>query len=77
MKKRIQKGLPHSHPILLILWHDHILLRFCIGGTTDDDFIDANETAVIVEGVHYLRIEGTFMCLIAGLFLLYGFCIKA
>lgn len=35
-------------------------------------FIDAGETAVIAEGVRYLRIEGTFYCLIAALFLLYG-----
>lgn len=35
-------------------------------------FIDAEETAVITEGVRYLRIEGAFYCLIGGLFLLYG-----
>lgn len=35
-------------------------------------FIDAGETAVIFEGVRYLRIEGTFYALIGILFLLYG-----
>ncbi len=35
-------------------------------------FIDAGETAVITEGVRYLRIEGSFYFLIGGLFLLYG-----
>lgn len=35
-------------------------------------FIDTEETAVIAEGVRYLRIEGVFYCLIGGLFLLYG-----
>ena len=35
-------------------------------------FIDAGETAVITEGVRYLRIEGAFYYLIAALFLLYG-----
>lgn len=35
-------------------------------------FIDAGETAVIAEGVRYLRIEGSFYFLIGGLFLLYG-----
>ena len=35
-------------------------------------FIDAGETAVIAEGVRYLRIEGTFYALIGILFLLYG-----
>ena len=35
-------------------------------------FIDAGETAVIAEGVRYLRIEGAFYALIGVLFLLYG-----
>lgn len=35
-------------------------------------FINAGETAVIAEGVRYLRIEGTFYALIGILFLLYG-----
>ncbi len=35
-------------------------------------FIDSKEIAVISEGVRYLRIEGSFYFLIAGLFLLYG-----
>lgn len=35
-------------------------------------FIDVGETAVIAEGVRYLRIEGAFYYLIAALFLLYG-----
>ena len=35
-------------------------------------FIDAKETAVIAEGVRYLRIEGAFYFLIGVLFLLYG-----
>ena len=37
-------------------------------------FIDAGETAVIAEGVRYLRIEGAFYALIGILFLLYGLC---
>ena len=35
-------------------------------------FIDANETAVITEGVRYLHIEGALYFMIGGLFLLYG-----
>ena len=35
-------------------------------------FIDAGETAIIAEGVRYLRIEGAFYCGIGCLFLLYG-----
>lgn len=35
-------------------------------------FVDAEETAIIAEGVRYLRIEGAFYCGIGCLFLLYG-----
>ena len=35
-------------------------------------FVDAVETAIIAEGVRYLRIEGAFYCGIGCLFLFYG-----
>ncbi len=35
-------------------------------------FVEAGETATILEGVRYLRIEGAFYCGIGCLFLLYG-----
>lgn len=35
-------------------------------------FVNAKETAIIAEGVRYLRIEGAFYCGIGCLFLLYG-----
>lgn len=35
-------------------------------------FVKANESAIITEGVRYLRIEGAFYCGIGCLFLLYG-----
>lgn len=35
-------------------------------------FVDADETAIIAEGVRYLHIEGAFYCGIGCLFLLYG-----
>ena len=35
-------------------------------------FVDAQETEVILEGIRYLHIEGTFYCGIGCLFLLYG-----
>lgn len=35
-------------------------------------FVNADETAIIAEGVRYLRIEGAFYCGIGCLFLLYG-----
>ena len=36
-------------------------------------FVEGTETAILAEGVSYLRIEGAFYCLIGLLFLLYGF----
>ena len=35
-------------------------------------FVNAEETAIITEGIRYLRIEGSFYCGIGFLFLLYG-----
>lgn len=35
-------------------------------------FVDAGETAIVAEGIRYLRIEGAFYCGIGCLFLLYG-----
>lgn len=35
-------------------------------------FVDATETAIVAEGMRYLRIEGIFYCGIGCLFLLYG-----
>lgn len=35
-------------------------------------FVDAQETAIVAEGVRYLRIEGAFYCGIGFLFLFYG-----
>ena len=35
-------------------------------------FVNAEETAIVAEGVRYLQIEGTFYCGIGCLFLLYG-----
>ena len=43
-----------------------------LGGPLMALFIDASETAIIAEGVRYLRIEGSFYCGIGCLFLLYG-----
>ncbi|MDO4306707.1 MAG: MATE family efflux transporter [Eubacteriales bacterium] len=36
-------------------------------------FVQPQETQILAEGVRYLRIEGSFYCLIGCLFLLYGF----
>lgn len=36
-------------------------------------FVEEGETGILLEGIRYLRIEGTFYCGIGFLFLLYGF----
>lgn len=36
-------------------------------------FVQPKETQILAEGIRYLRIEGTFYCLIGCLFLLYGY----
>lgn len=72
-RERIQKGLRVA---ILFSLSFGMITSFCVFALAEPLmmlFIDANETAVIAEGVRYLRIEGTFYCLIAGLFLLYGF----
>lgn len=51
-----------------------ILLGMCMGSGAlfSMRFGQRNETAIIAEGVRYLRIEGAFYCGIGCLFLLYG-----
>ena len=46
---------------------------FLFAGPLMHLFIDPAETEIVAVGVRYLRIEGSFYCLIGILFLLYGF----
>ena len=48
------------------------LAVFAFAGPLMGMFIDGSETAIIAEGVRYLRIEGSFYFMIGLLFLLYG-----
>ena len=70
--ERIQKGIRTSFIISMGFGLFISLCVFLFAEPLMRIFIDAGETAVIAEGVRYLRIEGTFYCLIAALFLLYG-----
>lgn len=70
--ERIKKGIRASFIISMGFGLFISLCVFLFAEPLMRIFIDAGETAVIAEGVRYLRIEGTFYCLIAALFLLYG-----
>ena len=68
IKKGIRAAVATSVGFSLV-----ISLLVCIfAGPLMTLFIDAREAAVVAQGVRYLRIEGSFYCLIGILFLLYG-----
>ncbi len=71
-EERIRKGIRTA---VLTSFSFSVLISvlvFSFAGPLMSLFVDAGETAVIAEGVRYLRIEGAFYCLIGALFLLYG-----
>ena len=71
-KERIQKGIRVA---ALTSVSFGLLISLCVfvfAAPLMSMFIDAGETAVISEGVRYLRIEGVFYFMIGILFLLYG-----
>ena len=70
--KRIQKGLRVA---VLTSMAFSLFISICVFAFAEPLmtlFINVEETAVIAEGVRYLRIEGAFYCMIGALFLLYG-----
>ena len=70
--RRIKKGI-RAAVVTSVGFSLVISLLVCIfAGPLMSLFIDSGETAVISEGVRYLRIEGAFYALIGILFLLYG-----
>ena len=70
--ERIRKGIRAATVISLSFGFLISLCVFIFARPLMTLFIDSKEIAVISEGVRYLRIEGSFYFLIAGLFLLYG-----
>lgn len=72
-KDRIRKGTRESF-LISFLFCIVISAVVCIfAAPLMRIFVSAKETAVIVSGVRYLRIEGAFYCGIGCLFLLYGY----
>ena len=71
-KGRIKKGIRVAAAASVGFGLFISLLVFIFAEPLMGLFIDRSETAVIAEGIRYLRIEGAFYCLIGVLFLLYG-----
>lgn len=71
-KERIQKGIRGAVITSISFGALISVLVFVFAAPLMSLFIDASETAVIAEGVRYLRIEGAFYYAIGMLFLLYG-----
>lgn len=71
-KKRIQQGLKAAVYISAIFCVVISVFVCIFAKQLMMIFVDAKETAIIMEGVRYLRIEGAFYIGIGWLFLLYG-----
>ncbi|HJB26660.1 MAG TPA: MATE family efflux transporter [Firmicutes bacterium] len=70
--KRIQKGIRIAVLTSMVFSLFVSICVFIFAKPLMTLFIDAEQTAVIAEGVRYLHIEGAFYFLIGALFLLYG-----
>lgn len=70
--ERIKKGIRSAFAVSMAFGLLISVCVFALARPLMTLFIDAGETAVISEGVRYLRIEGAFYFMIAALFLLYG-----
>ena len=70
--KRIKKGLKGAVAVAGGFSLAVSVIVFVFAAPLMQLFVGAQETAVIAEGVRYLRIEGAFYCCIGCLFLLYG-----
>ncbi len=71
-EERIQKGLKGAIQVSMIFCIIISLIVCIFAKPLMTLFVNVNETAIISEGVRYLRIEGAFYCGIGCLFLLYG-----
>lgn len=70
--ERIQKGLRGAVLTSSVFCIVISFLIYLFARPLMELFIDSRETAIIAEGIRYLRIEGVFYCGIGCLFLLYG-----
>lgn len=71
-KERIQSGLRGAVAVVLLFCVVVSTVVWIFARPLMLIFVNADETAIIAEGVRYLRIEGAFYCGIGCLFLLYG-----
>lgn len=71
-KERIQAGLKGAVTAAVGFSLAVSALVFVFAGPLMGLFTEPGETAIVAEGVRYLRIEGAFYCGIGCLFLLYG-----
>lgn len=71
-KERIQSGLRGAVAVVLLFCVVVSTVVWIFARPLMLIFVNADETAIIAEGVRYLRIEGVFYCGIGCLFLLYG-----
>ena len=69
---RIRKGIRTAAAVSIVFGALISLCVFILAEPLMTLFIDSSETAVIAEGVRYLRIEGAFYYLVGLLFLFYG-----
>ena len=72
-RDRIKKGLKEAFLMSILFSVVISAVVFIFAGNLMGLFISTEETAVIAEGVRYLRIEGAFYFGIGCLFLLYGY----
>lgn len=70
---RIRKGTKEAFAVSIVFSIIISVLVCAFAAPLMQIFVKAQETAVIVCGVQYLRIEGAFYCGIGCLFLLYGY----
>lgn len=70
--ERIRKGLRGAVAVVLAFCAAVSAVVWILARPLMLIFVKAEETAIIAEGVRYLRIEGAFYCGIGCLFLLYG-----
>lgn len=72
-EQRMKEGIRGAFLIVLVFCFVISLLVVLFARPLMMLFIDGNEHQIIAEGVHYLRIEGTFYLGIGFLFLYYGY----
>jgi putative MATE family efflux protein len=72
-QERIQSGTKIAMAVSAVFCLVISTLIWMLAGHLMTLFVDPGDTAIIAEGVHYLRIEGSFYFGIGILFLLYGY----